>query len=282
VTAVPSTLPAAGTAHAHPQVTDRGSALRAAIRIPLIMAWSGLSYLVWLVGRLLTTGSAARQLRWRHRFLRGWSRGVARLFGMRITITGRPPGAPFFLVSNHLSYMDIILLYTCLDCVFIAKQDMRRWPAIGFLAHAMSTIWVNRESRRDAVRVLHEIDRVVGNGDGVVLFPEGTTSAGDGMLPLKAALLDWAARREYPVHCAVIRYQTAAELPPAHLAVSWWGDMRFGPHAVALARLPGFDAEVTFLPSPVRAAERAALAEMAREQMLRHFVPMVPPERLTS
>jgi hypothetical protein len=57
--------------------------------------------------------------------------------------------------------------------------------------------------------------------------------------------------------------------------------MPFGPHAFALARLPRFDAEVTFLPSPVRAAERAALAEMAREQMLRQFVPMVPPERLT-
>lgn len=281
MTAVPSTLPAAATAHA-PQAIDRGSALRAAIRIPLIVGWSGISYLVWLGGRLLTTGSAARQLRWRHRFLRGWSRGVARLFGMRITISGQPPEAPFFLVSNHLSYMDIILLYTCLDCVFIAKQDMRRWPAIGFLAHAMSTIWVNRESRRDAVRVLHEIDRAVGSGDGVVLFPEGTTSAGEGMLPLKAALLDWAARREYPVHCAVIRYRTADAAPPAHLAVSWWGDMPFGPHAVALARLRRFDAEVTFLPNPVRAVERTALAEMAREQMLRHFVPTVTPERLTS
>ena len=282
MTAVPSTLPAAPTAPSHPETIHRGSPLRAAIRIPLIMAWSGLSYLVWLVGRLLTAGATARQLRWRHRFLKGWSRGVARLFGMRITVIGQPPEAPFFLVSNHLSYMDIILLYTCLDCVFIAKQEMRRWPALGFLAHAMSTIWVNRDSRRDAVRVLHEIDRAVGSGDGVVLFPEGTTSAGEGMLPLKAALLDWAARREYPVHCAVVRYQTAPALPPAHLAVSWWGDMPFGAHAVALARLPGFDAEVTFLPSAVRAAERAALAEMAREQMLRYFVPMVSPERLTS
>jgi len=282
VTALPSTVPAHAAAQADSGATDRGTALRAAMRIPLIVIWSGLSYLVWLAGRTLTTGSADQQLRWRHRFLRGWSRGVARLFGMRIAIKGQPPTAPFFLVSNHLSYMDIILLYTCLDCVFIAKQDMRRWPAIGFLAHAMSTIWVNRESRRDAVRVLHEIDRAVGSGDGVVLFPEGTTSAGDGLLPWKAALLDWAARREYPVHCAVIHYRTGSDYPPAHLAVSWWGDMPFGPHAIALARLSGFDAEVAFLPSPVRAVERTALAELAREQILGHFVPMVTPERLTS
>jgi 1-acyl-sn-glycerol-3-phosphate acyltransferase len=282
VTALPDTLPADGASRAHAEAGSRGSALRAAFRIPLIIVWSGLSYFTWLAGRLLTSGSAARQLRWRHRFLRGWSRGVARLFGMRIMVKGQPPAAPFFLVSNHLSYMDIILLYTCLDCVFIAKQDMRRWPAIGFLAHAMSTIWVNRESRRDAVRVLHEIDRTVGGGDGVVLFPEGTTSAGDGLLPMKAALLDWAARREYPVHCAAIHYRTGPELPPAHLAVGWWGDMPFGPHAIALARLPGFDAEVSFLPTPVQAAERATLAKLAREQILRHFVPMVTPERLTS
>jgi 1-acyl-sn-glycerol-3-phosphate acyltransferase len=282
VSALPTTLPVEAAERAQPEATHRGGMIRAAIRIPLIGAWTAFSYLLWAVGRLATIGSARRQLRWRHWLVRTWSRGVARLFGMRIRVSGQPPAAPFFLVSNHLSYMDIILLYTCLDGVFIAKQEMRRWPAIGFLANTMDTIWVNRESRRDAVRVLHEIDRTIGGGDGVVLFPEGTTSAGDRILPIKAALLDWAARREYPVNCAVIHYRTAAGLPPAHLAVGWWGDMPFASHAVGLARLPGFDAEVSFLPMPVRAAERAALAELAREQMLQRFVPLVTAERLTS
>jgi 1-acyl-sn-glycerol-3-phosphate acyltransferase len=198
---------------------------------------------------------------------------------MRIRSTGTPPRAPFFLASNHLSYMDIILLYTRLDGVFIAKRDMRRWPLLGPLAHRMGTIWVNREVRRDAVRVLDEIDEAVARGDGVILFAEGTTSAGDGLLPMKPALFDWAAREQFPVHYATIGYRTPPGSPPAHLAVCWWGDMPFGGHLVDLCRLAKFEAVVEFGPAPIVAPTRGELARRVERAIADRFVPVVDKEQ---
>ena len=256
--------------------------LRAWLRIASIGAWTGAAYLTLLGGQAITAGSGRNRLRWRHWLVRHWSRGVARLLGMKVRVTGAPPRPPFFLVSNHLSYVDIILLYTCLDCVFIAKHEMRRWPGLGLLAHAAGTIWVNRESPRDAVRVLSEIDAAMARGDGVVLFPEGTTSPGSGLLPMRPALFDWAARRQHPVHCTAIGYRSVPGDEPAHLSICWWGDMEFAPHLLDLCRLRGFEADVRFAPAPVTAPDRGSLALRARDEILRHFEPVVTPERLTS
>jgi 1-acyl-sn-glycerol-3-phosphate acyltransferase len=175
--------------------------------------------------------------------------------------------------------MDIILLYTRLDGVFIAKRDMRRWPLLGPLAHRMGTIWVNREVRRDAVRVLDEIDEAVARGDGVILFAEGTTSAGDGLLPMKPALFDWAAREQFPVHYATIGYRTPPGSPPAHLAVCWWGDMPFGGHLVDLCRLAKFEAVVEFGPAPIVAPTRGELARRVERAIADRFVPVVDKEQ---
>ncbi|MGH7561771.1 MAG: lysophospholipid acyltransferase family protein [Gemmatimonadales bacterium] len=270
----------AGDDHLAASPARAGGLLRSTARVGLLGLWSALSFLLWLAGWLVAAGSARRRLRWRHWLLRRWARGVARLLGVRVAIVGQPPDAPFFLVANHLSYVDIILLYTQLDCVFIAKREMRGWPFLGFLAHVMDTIWVNRDSRRDALRVLEDIDEAVARGDGVVLFPEGTTSAGDGLLPMKPALFDWAARRDYPVHCAAITYRTEPGAPPAHLTVCWWGDMTFGPHVRNLCRLRRFDARIEFFAETISAPDRTRLAGRARDAILGRFEPVVSTERL--
>lgn len=196
------------------------------------------------------------------------------MLGMRRTVVGRPPRAPYFLVSNHLSYVDIILLYTCLDGVFIAKREMRQWPVLGPLAHLFGTVWVNREVRRDAVRVLELIDKVVARGDGVILFAEGTTSSGQALLPMRPALLDWAARKRFPVHYAALTYRTRPNDPPAHLAVGWWGEMPFGPHLLNLCRIRGFEAIVEFGAVPLSANTRGELALQVGKAIAEKFVPV--------
>jgi 1-acyl-sn-glycerol-3-phosphate acyltransferase len=259
-----------------------GGRIRAGMRVALASGWTVLSFLAWALGTFATLLVPRARLRWRQAVVRHWARGLGRIVGMRVVSAGDPPRAPFFLVSNHLSYMDIILLYTRLDGVFIAKRDMRHWPVLGPLAHLMGTIWVNREVRRDAVRVLDEIDEAVARGDGVILFAEGTTSAGDGLLPMKPALFDWAAREQYPVHYATITYRTPPGGWPAYLAVGWWGDMRFGGHVWNLCRMRGFDAMVEFGPSPVVAPTRGELAARVQRAIADRFVPLVTRETLGS
>ena len=193
---------------------------------------------------------------------------------MRRRVIGVVPRAPFLLVTNHLSYLDILLLYTCVDGVFIAKRDMRSWPVLGVLAQLMGTLWLRREVSRDALRVLGLIDRAIARGDGVVLFPEGTTSSGDALLPFRPALLEWAAQRQYPVHYATIGYRTAPGDPPARLALCWWGGASFGSHALGVLRMRGFEAIVNFAAEPVIATSRKALAARLQQAIGEQFVPV--------
>jgi len=195
---------------------------------------------------------------------------------MRVRVRGQAPPAPFFLVSNHLSYTDIILLLTELDGVFVAKREMRSWPVLGPLAQVFGTIWVNRTVRRDAVRVLDLIDDAVARGDGVVLFAEGTTSMGDALLPMRPALLDWAAREQHPVHLAALSYRTPAGCIPAHLAVCWWGEATFGAHAWRLCRVREFEGSVDFSALPVIAPTRGELAARVQQAISERFVAVTP------
>jgi 1-acyl-sn-glycerol-3-phosphate acyltransferase len=252
----------------------RGGRIRAAARITAIAIWSTGLTLLWTVVHLLLLPFPRARVGWRHRVVGTWARGFASVLGMRRTVIGAPPLAPHFLVSNHLSYVDIILLYSCLDGVFIAKSEMRRWPVLGPLAQLFGTVWVNREVRRDAVRVLELIDQAIARGDGVILFAEGTTSSGQGLLPMRPALFDWAARNQYPVHYAALTYRTPPGAPPAHLAVGWWGEMPFGPHLLNLCRISGFEATVEFGPDPLPGGTRGELAEQAGRAIGERFIPV--------
>jgi 1-acyl-sn-glycerol-3-phosphate acyltransferase len=244
-----------------------------------MLSWTGGWLLLWGTGAVLLLPLPRLRLRWRHGSVRCWARGLVRLLGMRRQVLGRPPRAPFLLVSNHLSYLDILLLSTCVDGVFVAKRDMRSWPVLGSLAQLVGTIWVRREVRRDAVRVLERIGAAIARGDGVILFPEGTTSSGAGLLPLKPALLEWAARERYPVHYAAISYRTAPGEPPASLALCWWGTMAFGSHVRNLLRMRYFDARIDFATEPVMAPTRTELAERLRRVIAARLGPVETPDR---
>lgn len=276
----PQTGQARSSAAAEPAV--RGGRFRAVIRATGAVAWSGGLTVLWAAVNLLLLPVPRARVRWRHRVVRTWARGLGRIIGMRRRLIGAPPRAPFFLVSNHLSYVDIILLYTCLDGVFIAKREMRHWPVLGPLAHLFGTIWVNRTVRRDAVRVLDSIDEAVGRGDGVILFAEGTTSSGESLLPMRPALFDWSAREQYPVHYASLTYAARPEGPPARSTVCWWGDMTFGPHLMNLIRLRGFEARVEFGSAPIVAPTRGELAERVQAAIAAQFEPVDHSERHAS
>ena len=239
-----------------------GGRIRQVARLVGIAGWTAFSFILWGGGTLVLLPAADAGRRWRLASFRHWASGVAWLLGMRRVVEGAPPAdAPFILVTNHVSYMDIILLASIVPGVFVAKREVRSWPVWGIFAGAMRTIFVDRERRRDAIRVSDQIHEALTRGDGVILFPEGTSTDGQEVRPLKPALLEVAARHGYPVHYARVAYRTPPGAPPAHLAVCWWGDMEFGSHFVELCRLPGFQATVTFGKHPIVERDRKALAQ---------------------
>lgn len=234
------------------------------------MGWTTVCYVGWAVGALLTLPFRRAARRWNSATIRTWTRGLMAIFGIHARVEGPVPPRPFFLVANHLSYLDILVLGSTLGATFISKHDIARWPVLGHLARITGTIFVNRERRRDAVRVLGEIDRAWNEGAGIVLFPEGTSSRGDRIYPLKSALLEWAVRQEQPVHAVVLRYATIDPAHPAEDAVCWWGDVPFGGHAARLLTIRRIEAHVRFSPTAIREANRTQMADRLHALLTLH------------
>lgn len=244
-------------------------------RLAGLAAWSAVWISAWGVLTLLAFpfGDARHGLR--RTIFRRWARGVAGLLGLRVSVEGAVPETPFFLVSNHLSYLDIVTYAAVMPARFVAKSEVRGWPVVGLLARAMGTIFIDRTVKRDALRVLERLEAAAAEGDGVVVFAEATSSAGQEVLPFRPALLEWAARSGSPVHHASVGYRTAAGSIPAHLSVCWWGDMTFGRHLVALARLPWIEATLRFGDAPIAERDRKRLADQLHQAVSARFIPVV-------
>jgi 1-acyl-sn-glycerol-3-phosphate acyltransferase len=219
--------------------------MRAVVRLLLAGTATAVLYAIWLaVGRSRTA--------LRKRIVRLWTIAMGRIFGLRPRVEGEGPAGAFLLVANHVSWLDILLLGSLREVVFIAKAEMRGWPIIGPLATSTGTIFIDRGSRRDTLRVSEAIEQAVRDGTSVVLFPEGTSTDGNRLLPFKSALLESAARNTLPVHYAALRYET----PQA----AWPDDTPFGKHAWQLLQVARIDATVRF-GGAVTARDRKELAE---------------------
>jgi len=251
------------------------SQLRASMRAAALAAMTLILYAGWGAGALFALPSDRASYRWRCLVFRFWARATARLLGIRVEVRGAPPGQPFFLVSNHLSYVDIVVFASALDCVFIAKQDVSRWPVLGLMCRSMGTIFIDREKRKDVTRVNRLIEKALASGRGIVLFAEGTSTEGATVREFKPALLEQAAALRLPVHYAALSYSTPSGEVPAHLSVCWWGDMTFPGHLFALLGLPGFRATLVFGPRSIQEADRKRLAIRLREAVEEQFIPVV-------
>lgn len=254
------------------------ASLRMIYRFLLFVLVSSLYYVGLIGGQVLWMRSKAQRLAWRKVCLNGWARAVNIVLKARVVTSGPIPQAPFFLVSNHLSYIDIIIFASVLDCVFVSRGDVVSWPGIGILAKSVGTIFLDRENRHDIPRVISLIDQKLAEGLGVIVFPEGTSSKGDKVLPFKTSLLEPAARAGYPVSYASIAYETPPDQPPAYQVVSWWGDSTFVPHLLGLLKVREFTAYITFGDHAIQAEDRKVLARNLWDAVNSCFVPMAEPE----
>ncbi len=251
--------------------------LRATIRLVLLTVVTILLQTIWLVGKAMLPRFSRARRRLRKFILNSWGKSLAGIIGMRIKVIGEPPQPPFFLVANHLSYVDILAIAAHLECVFVAKGEIEKWPVMGWLAGGIGTIFIDRKNFQDIPRVIGLINEKLDEGLGVMLFPEGTSTMGDRLMPFSPALLEPAARAAYPVSYATISYRTPDDEPPAHAAVCWWGDMDFAPHLMKLLLISKFEATVVFGEDAIQADDRKLLARSLWNAVNDNFIPVVEP-----
>ena len=251
------------------------SHLRAVARIVALCVATAFIYLFWasMTPLLLVWPQACYC--WRNLNFRTWAKLTNTLLRIRVEPRGAPPRGPFFLVSNHLSYIDIVAFASRLDCVFVAKSEVANWPILGLLCRSMGTIFVDRNSRMDVLRVNRLIEAALSSGKGVLLFPEGTSTPGAEVLSFHSALLDPAVQHACPVSFATVSYRTPVGQPPAHLSVCWWGEMSFLPHFYRLLQLESVHATLVFGSHSIRADDRKLLARKLWQAVNEEFIPVV-------
>ena len=139
--------------------------------------------------------------------VQAWSLEMLGLLGVRLELHGQPAvDGPVLLVANHISWLDILVMHAARYCRFVSKADVKRWPLISTLATGGGTIYIERESRRDAMRVVHHVAESLKRGEIVAVFPEGTTTDGTTLLPFHANLIQAAISVGAPVQPVALQF----------------------------------------------------------------------------
>ena len=231
-------------------------------RAGVCIAASGLSAAA-AAGRLRRLrGANLDQAQARALVLRDVCRRLLDLHGVKASVEGPIPLGPALLASNHVSWLDPLVVSATVPCVPVSKLDVSSWPIIGGLVSELGVLFVNRGDPRSGARVIRDAERALAAGLPVLNFPEGTTTTGSQVLPFRRGLFGLARRAGVPVVPVALSYD------PPHLA--WVGDATFLPHYLRLAGEARARVRVR-LGGPVEPAGYASPSELAsavRERIL--------------
>ena len=238
--------------------------------------------LVWVALFIVVAQSPALALKLKisevlPRLWHGW---CCRILGMDVEVRGSPlVSGPALFVSNHVSYLDVTAIGSVVDGSFVSRADVRDWPIFGYLSRLQKTVFIERRPRYARQQLL-ELSGRLRSGDRLILFPEGTSSDGNMILPFKSALFAVAETRvdgrSIPVQPISIAYTRLDGLPLGRLLrpiYAWYGDMDFAPHFWQLLGYGRFRVEIT-IHDPVRFKDfesRKVLAEYCEQIVVRGF-----------
>ena len=212
---------------------------------------------------------------WRDRLISHWSRRLLKILGVRVTVESPPAvqgGA--LLVCNHVSWLDIYLIYAAQRVHFVSKSEVRAWPIAGWLAQQGGTLFLERGRRADTARVNDAMRELMQQGAWVGVFPEGTTSDGRGLKRFLPSLLQPAVALGCPIVPAALRYCTANGEYSA--VAAYIDDMSMWQSLKRIVSEPGLVAELKF-GEPFAAHEhRRKLAHRA-EKAVAHLLGYAPP-----
>lgn len=198
-------------------------------------------------------------------WLARWSQRTLPLLGVKVKVWGMPPQHGM-LVSNHLSYLDMLVYASLQPMVFVAKAEVGRWPVFGPLARLAGSLFIERERRSDVARLNGQLALGIGQGKVIGWFPEGTSSSGHEVHPFHSALLAPAAAQAWPVTPAWISY--SLEDGVAANDVCYWGDMTLVPHLLHLMTRKRIQATVVFGDPVSGMTDRKQLAGTLRSHVL--------------
>ena len=200
-----------------------------------------------------------------HTFIpRQFHRSWCWLMNVNVRVMGQKGDGRALFLSNHISWADIPVLGAHIKASFVAKSDVAGWPGFGALARIQNTLFIDR--RREAVEEANAVlSRALDTGESLILFPEGTNTVGDRVLPFKSSLLGAAQGREIAVQPVCIKVEGGLER-------YGWGDVDFVPHFWAFLGRWRYNVELHFMqPIDVKNLSRKEIARLAEESVRNRY-----------
>lgn len=192
-------------------------------------------------------------------------RRLARLLSINVELRGTLPREGL-VVSNHLSYVDVIMLASAGSFVFVSKVEVADWPIFGLCAKLAGTVFVDRSRRGEVAPVADEMSAVLRSGVPLILFAEGTSTSGERVLPFKPALFAPAATMGISVTPCAIGY--AVKDGSVADEICFWGDDQFAPHLMNFLGKLGVSVRIHFGKSETALPDRKELARKLHAEVL--------------
>ena len=232
---------------------------RKALRLCGVIGWilCGLLLATWVA--VLQPFQPAFLNAQRQRLMRWWLRNLIRLLPLRLHVHGQPTSETALWVSNHVSWLDIVVLGAQAPVHFLSKAEVRHWPVIGWLAAAAGTCFIQR-GRGISQSLQEQLTEVLNQGRSLVIFAEGTTTAGDRVRTFHGRLLGSAIDATVPVQPVAVAYRLNGEIDSVAPFID---DDEFSQHLLRLLGADNIDVHLHFLP-PLNSREHN------RNQLARH------------
>jgi lyso-ornithine lipid O-acyltransferase len=229
--------------------------IQRAVALIFVLAFCVFRYWLW---RLRGPMPLERRALW----LQQSARSVLRCLNIETEVEGEPPACGL-VVSNHLSYLDIIIISAVMPCFFVAKMEVDGWPFFGKAARTGGTIFLDRSSMASANSVAEQIRQRLSLPVPVLLFPEGTSTDGSQVLRFHSRLIDPATAAGAPITAVEIRYLVRSM---EERELCWYGDTEFLPHVWKVLAVERFSVHVRF-GEPKIYADRRIAAELTRAEI---------------
>lgn len=202
-----------------------------------------------------------------------WSRNLLKILNIQLKIEGNQPNHQVkgvMFVGNHISWLDIHVLNSILAVRFVAKSEIRRWPIFGWLAKQGNTLFIRREQKKDAVRVIETASESLMAGDCLCFFPEGTTTDGTQLLKFTSSLMQAPINAKTKIHPFAIEY--LCQNGNKNVEVAFAGETTLMISIWRILSLHNSEARITFLdPISSEGHERRGLSISARHAIATHL-----------
>lgn len=185
------------------------SFFRALLRLLSVLWWVVRGW--WRVRQVFRGLSAVEQAREVER----WAQQMLRVMGIEVRIEGQPASGPVLMAANHISWLDVLVMHAARHCRFVAKSEIGRWPLLGALTTAGQSLYIERASQRDALRVVHHMHAALREGHVLGVFPEAQTGDGVSLLPFHGNLLQAAISADVPIQPVALRFVDAQTGQPS-------------------------------------------------------------------